>query len=657
VERLRRWWRRSGRRLASPETSLLPKILAAFIAVLALASLLTFVLETRLTRQALRTQAVALASEQGNALDTRIREDSSRIHRLMSAIAQQQLTDQAPERTLGRRLIDVLGTLRTGESQLELASVFDLESGERLQSLPGRREIAPPGPLPSTGDRLSARGAQRVVPLTDGGYALIYTMPVGRLEGRSLLLVTGYPLDDVRARRVAQLTGVDEVNIVVDGRVVASSSSHHRDPAHLPGGPEADGDPDEQRRTQVLEDRRLARYVAVGAEHAWGRPASIGLVLDDPLAPLDARLVRTRALMVALLVVIGGALAFALARIMTRPILRLAGTATAIARGDLDRSFEVDRQDEIGTLADALERMRRALRAQLLVIRRQAEALQEAARRIVGTQDAERRRVAQDLHDGIQQQLVVLRMQVGAARAQLTEDPGRVDELTVELATSIDGILDQLRSTGQSLFPAILRDRGLGGALFSLAGRAEVPLEVHLDPDPLPRVDEAVETNAYFLISEAVTNALKHADAQRIKVEVSHEGDVLRVRVADDGVGFDPASQEHAGGVVHMRDRVNALGGSLQLLSGSGEGTAVTAVFPLGPQGEWEAEVVVGAAAPELAGRSARGSLQVEQDGRDPAVELELLGEPELPEDGVRVLLDGPVGDRQLPRDGGVPPP
>jgi signal transduction histidine kinase len=655
VERLRGWWRRSGRRLTSPETSLLPKILAAFIAVLALASLLTFVLETRLTRQALHTQAIALASEQGNALDTRIREDSSRVHRLMSVIAQQQLTDQTSGRPLARRLIDVLGTLRTGESQLEIASVFDLESGERLQTLPGRREIAPPGPLPATGDRLAARGAQRVVPLTDGGYALIYTMPVGRLEGRSLLLVTGYPLDDARARRLAQITGVDEVTIVVDGRIVASSSSQRRDTGLGRDGPQADGEPREQRRTQVLDDGRLARYVAIGAEHDWGQPASIGLILDDPLAPLDARLVRTRALMVALLVVIGGALAFALARIMTRPLLRLAGTATAIARGDLDRSFEVDRQDEIGVLADALERMRRALRAQLLVIRRQAEALQEAARRIVGTQDAERRRVAQDLHDGIQQQLVVLRMQVGAARSRLAADPDGVEELTDELGSSIDAILDQLRSTGQSLFPAILRDRGLGGALFSLAGRTEVPLDVVLDPDPLPRVDEAVETNAYFLVSEAVTNALKHAEAARVAVEITHEGDVLRVQVTDDGVGFDPAGQEHTGGVVHMRDRVNALGGSLQLLSRPGEGTAVTAVFPLDGAPREPLDATAAAAGATGTG-SARGALEVEQDGRDPAVELELLGEPELAEDGVGVLLDGPVGDRQLPGDGRVPP-
>jgi signal transduction histidine kinase len=641
VRRLGRWWR-AGRRLTSPETALLPKVLVAFIAVLALASLLTFLLETRLTRQVLREQAVVLSSEQGNALDSRVREDSSRTHLLMSAIAQQQLTSPAPDRSLSRQLIDVLGTLRAGDSRLELASVLDLSTGEELQALPGRLAIATPDGFPPDGDGLATRGGQRVVPLVGGGYGLIYTMPVGRLQEHALLLATGYPLDGTRASQLASVTGVDAVKIVVDGMVVASSTGE----SDLP----APGDPSQQRATQQLPDGRLVRYVTIGADHAWGHAASIGLVVDDPLAALDSGLARTRALMVALLILIGATLAFALARVMTRPLLELTETATAIAHGDLDRSFEVERQDEIGRLADALERMRRALRAQLLVIRRQADALQEAARRIVSTQDTERRRVAQDLHDGIQQQLVVLRMRLGVARDHPTDDPEWFQAFTDELAGSVDVLLDQLRSTGQSLFPSILRDLGLGGALFSLAGRTPLPLDVRLRPEPLPRVDEAVETNAYFLVSEAVTNALKHAEATRISVEVTHAGDVLLVRVVDDGRGFDPARTGHAGGVVHMRDRVNALGGSLQVRSRPGEGTSVDARFPLEGGLPHPSEDV------GVEGGSVGRALQVEQDRGDAPVEVELLGEPELAEDGVGVLLDRPIGDGELPRDGGVAP-
>jgi signal transduction histidine kinase len=334
--------------------------------------------------------------------------------------------------------------------------------------------------------------------------------------------------------------------------------------------------------------------------------------------------------------VVGGALAYGLARVMIRPIVTLTETATAIAAGDLEREFDVVRGDEIGRLADALERMRRGLRAQLLVIGRQADALQESARRIVRVQDDERERVAQDLHDGIQQQLVVLRMQVGVGRAKLLAHPDQVEAVTEQLAGSIDRLLDQLRTTGQELFPSILRDRGLGPAVWSLAGRAEVPLVVTLEPDPLPRMDAEVEINAYFLLSEAVLNVLKHAEATRIAIHVAVEDGSLRVSAEDDGVGFEPPRAPRRGGLVHMRDRVNALRGSVQLVSRPGEGTRVEAVFPLPADG------------------SVPRALQIEQDGGDTPIELDLLTQTELAEDGVGVLFDGAIRDRQLPRDGGV---
>ncbi|GGI09713.1 hypothetical protein GCM10011354_35440 [Egicoccus halophilus] len=610
------------------EASLLPKILMAFLVVLILASGVTLVLETRLTRQALREQARLLTVEQGNALDFEVQRDGLRTNLLLNTLAQQLLSDSATPAAYQRGLADLLSTVGTSEPNLELGGVVDVRGGELVQRLPARTTVAPLDPDELDGVSFSELAGQRIVPLENGSWGLVYVAPVQQL-GEPLLVVVGFELSDARAREVGRLTGVDRVEIVVDGTVVASSDGH------AVGDP-ALGDPSLQRETQQVDDRRLVRYVAIGAERSWGRPGAIGLVTADPLAALDARLTRTRVLMVTLLIALGGSLAFALARVMIRPIVSLTDTATAIAGGDLDRSFTVERRDEIGALAGALERMRRALRAQLLVIRQQAEALQEAARRIVGVQDEERRRVAQDLHDGIQQQLVVLRMQVGAARHRLRDDPGEVDAVTDQMASSIDGILDELRATGQALFPSILRDRGLGGALHSLASRSATPVDVVLDPDPLPRSDEAVETNAYFLISEAVANALKHARATRIAIEVRHEGEMLRVSVVDDGVGFRPDRTVHSGGVVHLRDRVNALGGSLQLLSNPGEGTSMTALLPQR--------------------RSVGRALEVEQHGGDPAVELELLGQAELAEDGIGVLLDRPVGDGQLPADRDVPP-
>jgi signal transduction histidine kinase len=393
----------------------------------------------------------------------------------------------------------------------------------------------------------------------------------------------------------------------------------------------------------------MVRYITIGADRAWDRPAMVGLVVDDPLAALDSGLARTRGFMVLVMVGFGGALALAAARLLSRPIARLTETATAIAGGDLERSFRAERGDELGRLADALERMRRALRAQLLVIRQQAGALQDAARRIVGVQDAERQRVAADLHDGIQQRLVVLRMQIGVARAQLEQDPGRVEEVTEGIAAAIDQLLDDLRATGQALFPAILADRGLSGALFSLTARVELPVDLDLRPDPFPRFSTELETNAYFLVSEALTNALKHADASRVRVLVHHEGDQVRLQVTDDGLGFDPAARGGGGGLVHLRDRVNALGGTLQLVTEAGGGTSVTALLPVPAADTAPADT---GSDPDSPGRA----LEVEQDSGDASVEVDLLGEAELPEDGVGVLLDRTLADRQVPRDRGVPP-
>jgi signal transduction histidine kinase len=629
--------RRLVRPLAAPDTALLPKILAAFVAVLALASLVTLLLETRLTRQQLETQAVSLVGESGDVLDARISADAVRTSQLMSIVSQGLFGAsrvQVPVDDVDDLASRTLSIVRTSDNQLDLVGVVNVATGETSSlGLPTRDELAPPDPDTVAEVARSSGASQRVVPLLGGGYAVVYVLPVARLDPEPRLLVTGYALNTATARRLLEQTGVDAVELVVDGEVVATSSGD----GDSVGGT-AVGDWDLTRATQQLEDGRLARYVALGSDRPWDAPTAIGLISDDPLAALDGGLAQTRMLMVLLLVVVGGSLAFALARVMTRPILHLTRTATAIADGELDRPFDVDRRDEIGRLGDALERMRRALRAQLLVIRRQAEALQEAARRIVGVQDTERQRIAQDLHDGIQQQLVVLRMQVGVATARLQDQPERAEEVGRELAASIDALLDQLRSTGQDLFPSILRDRGLGPALFSLAGRVAVPVDVELEPSDLPRSDPQVEVNAYFLLSEAILNALKHADARRVGIEIVHEGDVLRVTARDDGVGFDPSGPGHRGGLVHMRDRVNAMGGSLQLVSRPGEGTRVTAVFPLTRE----------------AGSVGR-SLEVEQHGGDPAVEVDLLGETELPEDGVRVLLDRSVGDGELPGDGRVP--
>ncbi len=622
---------------STSRSGLLPKVLAAFVAALAIASLATTLVETRLTRQQIEQQAITLFGEAGEVLDARLSTEAVRTNQLMSTVSQQLFAEPAgtardPD-DLARRALSVV---RTTDPDLELVGVVETGTGQvRTLGLPSRKGVAPPAPEAVLEVARRATSSQRIVPLEGGGHGLVYVLSVERLGAEPRLLVAGFPLNAVAARRYLEQTGVDQVELVVDGAVVARSGGAEG----TSPGVEPAGEWQRTRETQQLADGQLVRYVALGAERPWDTPAAIGLISEDPLATLDGALARTRIAMLVLLLVVGGGLALALAQLFTRPLVRLTATATAIAGGDLDRSFDVERSDEIGRLADALERMRRGLRAQLMVIRRQAHALQDAARRVVAVQDAERQRIAQDLHDGIQQQLVVLRMQVGAARRELEAEPDHLDAVTQRLNVSIDHLLDQLRSTGQQLFPAILRDRGLGPALFSLAARIELPVDPTFDPDPLPRLDSEVESNAYFLVSEAVLNAVKHAQASRISIEVRMDTEHLYVHVDDDGVGFDPHGTGHRGGLLHMRDRVQALGGVLDVTSAAGEGTRVDATFP-------------------LAGRSGSvvGALQVEQDGGDPTVEIDLLRQPQLPEDRVGVLLDGPVGDGQLPGDGRVPP-
>jgi signal transduction histidine kinase len=649
-------WRARAATLSPHRLPLLPKILLAFLVVLAIATLLTQLFETRMVRDQLDEHARELFKEQAEVFDGSLEEDASRTGLLMRQFLEAQY-GAAPGTFTPSVIVRDLDQLGASESArtalgnlrraagMQFGGIVDVDAGTLPVVLAMREIIAEPGAQVAASVLADTPGTtQRVVPLEGGGYGVAYVLGVGRTSDAPALLVIGDPLDDHRAREFARRTGVDAVEIVVDDKVVASTTGRK--------GQEALADPTVVRVTQDLDDGRLIRYRVLGADRPWDRPTAIGLIVEDPLADLDEGLARTRALVILLMVVVGGALALVAAGMMARPLRRLTETAAAIADGDLERSFHIDRQDEIGTLADALEQMRRALRAQLLVIHQQAVALQDASRRIVGVQDAERQRIAGELHDGIQQQLVVLRMQVGVARSQLAQDPAQLEAVTEGLAVSIEHLLDDVRATGRALFPSILADRGLSGALFSLAGRVELPLDLDITPDPLPRLDLEVETNAFFLVSEAVTNALKHADATRIAVTVRLEGDLLLIEVEDDGLGFDTTTVAHQGGLTHLRDRVGALGGRLQLTSEAGGGARVRAFLPSDGRGGLAADAV-----PPPAASSAGGSLEEEQHRGDAAVEVDAFGQSELAEDGVDVFLDRAFADRQFPRDRGVAPP
>jgi signal transduction histidine kinase len=197
--------------------------------------------------------------------------------------------------------------------------------------------------------------------------------------------------------------------------------------------------------------------------------------------------------------------------------------------------------------------------------------------RIVAAADITRRRIERDLHDGVQQRLVSLALQIRAARAAV---PPAADELTAELdgvAAEIGGVLDELREIARGLHPSALTDGGLRPALRTLARRSAVP--VRLDVHVAGRLPDQVELAAYYVIAEALTNAAKHADASEAAVQVESGEGLLRVRVRDDGRGG--ADLTDGSGLVGLTDRVEALGGRLSLHSPRGAGTAVQVVLPL----------------------------------------------------------------------------
>jgi signal transduction histidine kinase len=238
-----------------------------------------------------------------------------------------------------------------------------------------------------------------------------------------------------------------------------------------------------------------------------------------------------------------------------------------------DRSLEDEREliaAVSAVAAFALEngRLQAELQARLKELHGSRARVLEAGRR-------ERQRLERNLHDGAQQRLVALRLELAVLGSQLADDPDartRVDRMSQEVAVS----LDELRDLARGLHPAVLSGHGLAVALESLTARAPVPVQLRMDL--ADRMPEAVEVTAYYVVSESLANAGKHARAGSVTVDVADEGGVLVVEVTDDGVGG--ADTEKGTGLRGLADRVEALDGRLRVWTPLGGGTQVRAEIP-----------------------------------------------------------------------------
>jgi signal transduction histidine kinase len=195
---------------------------------------------------------------------------------------------------------------------------------------------------------------------------------------------------------------------------------------------------------------------------------------------------------------------------------------------------------------------------------------------VVGAHGAELQRIERDLHDGTQARLVTIAMQVGLARESLADDPDRVAPLLRQAHETAEEAMVELRAVLQTIYPPILADRGLDGALAALAARSSVPVHIELvDLGALPATVEAV---AYYVIAEALTNVTKHAVATRAALRVERTGDVLLIEVTDDGKGG--ADEARGTGIAGIRRRVAALDGAVRLDSPPAGPTTLTVELP-----------------------------------------------------------------------------
>ncbi len=207
------------------------------------------------------------------------------------------------------------------------------------------------------------------------------------------------------------------------------------------------------------------------------------------------------------------------------------------------------------------------------------EELRSSRRRLVAAQDDERRKIERNLHDGAQQQLVALAVQLKLARTMVDHDPAKAGALLDTLQGAATDALEDLRDLARGIYPPLLADKGLATALEAQARKAVVPVSV--EADGMERFPADVESAVYFSCLEALQNIGKYAGANAATILLSNGSGELRFEIRDDGRGFDPSATSYGTGLQGIADRLAALGGELTVTSAPGDGTAVAGRLPL----------------------------------------------------------------------------
>ena len=251
-----------------------------------------------------------------------------------------------------------------------------------------------------------------------------------------------------------------------------------------------------------------------------------------------------------------------------RAVTRLADVAAVVHDPELDADL-VEAAGAAARLALHNARLQADVRAQL-------DKVQESRRRIVTAGDEQRRRIERDLHDGAQQRLVALALELRIAQRQIGQGDAEVDRVLAQAVDELQVAVEELRELARGVHPAVLTEEGLGGALESLAARTPVPVKITAAPEV--RLPSEIEAAAYFVACEAIANAVKHSQATQIRVCAERRNGSLVIEVEDDGIGG--ASLNGGSGLRGLVDRVEAHGGTLRVESEPGEGTRVIGELP-----------------------------------------------------------------------------
>jgi signal transduction histidine kinase len=221
-----------------------------------------------------------------------------------------------------------------------------------------------------------------------------------------------------------------------------------------------------------------------------------------------------------------------------------------------------------------------ALQTTLDELRNQADALRESRARVVASGDAERRRVERNLHDGAQQHLVALAVNLRLATDIITDDPEAGREMLAQMAEDVQLTIRELRELAHGIYPPLLADSGLAEALRAAGSRS--PLPVTVVADGISRYTPEIEAAIYFCCLEALQNAGKHAPQAEVEVRVWEDSGGLLFSVADNGPGFDAQKARAGHGFINMADRLGAIGGTVRWESRPGHGSTVSGSIPLG---------------------------------------------------------------------------